>query len=91
MSAVLDTIDLQELADAQAIWNLARGFVLTALHSSGTAAFPSQSAFTQGCEYTVLSMHPLANPPHVVVQSDMGHRVGLTGRNVRENFSVKAV
>lgn len=72
-------------SDAALIWSLGRGAPITAFKDL-IMVDTGERAFTAGLTYFVSTMHPIANPPHVVVSDDQQQPHKLEAADLREYF-----
>lgn len=72
-------------ADDKLIWGTPSGTVLTCKKS--VMVDDQEIAFTEGKQYVVDSMHPIAEPAYVRLTDDQGDSHKMAGEHIREFFS----
>lgn len=68
------------------IWDLDAGAVLKAKQDIRMEDPPREQAFTEGREYPVVSMHPIADPPFVQLHNDQGRLHRMHAEHIRKWF-----
>ncbi len=75
------------MSDDHIIWDLKEGSKIRALRNLHEELNPELPCwFTEGAEYPIESMHPIADPPFVKVKTNEGHTTKLYAKHIKADF-----
>jgi len=72
-------------SDDKLIWDTPAGMTLTCVESV-VMEDNQEVAFTKGREYSVQSMHPIAEPAYIRLTNDQGEPHKMAGEHIRRYF-----